>query len=88
MATKFDDLELSWLRAARASFEQEDGTDIDENMRKDLFRDHLEDVLADVPNKPQPDDLLAKINKMPTDEFWKFYGSNFAYPWERDITLP
>jgi hypothetical protein len=71
----FDALEVSWLRAAKQAFEHKP---IVKPFGRGVFVDALKGVLASVTDKSKRDDLLDKINKISTDEFWEFYWRDFA----------
>ena len=77
--THFDQQEVIWLKATKQSFHTKDlSHTIDMMELKNIFVDDLMKLCASDSNKPELDDLIDKIDKMPTDEFWGLYRIDFA----------
>jgi hypothetical protein len=75
MPTNFGAQEVKWLRAAKRSFMLEP---ITKPFDKELFIEKLKGVLSPLTDRSRKNDLLEKIDKIATDEFWESYGRDFS----------
>jgi len=74
MHANFHAQEHSWLRAAKRKFEQRDLDDATLDQRKNFFIEDLRNVLnPTVSDKPAVQNLVDRIDEMPTDDFWAFH---------------